>query len=849
MKTEIFATQKSDIGKKNIPVKLSKGGSVDSNTEKLASILNKYEPAKLQWDRGTLWIDAGNGLQKSSITEKFKGYGDSTDIGSIVWKGVRGENSKEHIERLTDGKYTIKEDFYKEPYAAKVDYFDKGGKTEAEYPDIIFSENFKNWFGDWDKDPKNSSKIVDENGYPLVCFHGTNREFTTFDKSAGIAHDRGYYGDGFYFTFQKEKKYWKSAYSEAKYYGERVIPAYINIRNPFNIEILSQFNGTNIRTIGTETIVFLRNIALKFPEIADKIYVTDTQTISVLPALFDKYEQDLDYHLSVDPHHPNDYMRANGYLKSKVKKSQTVNSLGEVTEWTDIEELGRYEGYQVPIKGGLSEKVFIEAPNTENPKGKIIDKRILDEATAYWIVAAIEKYDKISANYFPEGIMTRNPIITEAIKKNHDGIITGETGDELVVFKPTQIKLADTTNTTFDPDNPDFRFRKGGRVSPTDSATMYEVGTVHRSDNDGNLWIVKADKNGRKSWRRYKEPVDESQMPSEPAAEEHESTMSAIERGALSGKVIEDIFETESDLNFLYLDNIDGAKGFIKNQELAKEIRKETNELNDFKRVLFKDYFDPDLAIMNYFAKASSKKYPVFLQNQPTPEGIQEKLDNLQTLPSFKQWFGDFEDESARTSVVKRKGKPLIVYHGTTTQTPFSRFDMGKFPVMYFAEDYDYAKWFANFGDGIVYPVVLDIKYLFDLSFFGTQEILWAELRNTAKEEYGVDLPRKHPVFPALTKKKAWEWLRHDLPHQTLINAVKEAGYTGMKHVENNPNDLKEDGKERTTYAYMIFDPNQAKSILNYNSTRPDSNILFMAKGGIAKIKSSLSDKIKKLKK
>jgi hypothetical protein len=127
--------------------------------------------------------------------------------------------------------------------------------------------------------------------------------------------------------------------------------------------------------------------------------------------------------------------------------------------------------------------------------------------------------------------------------------------------------------------------------------------------------------------------------------------------------------------------------------------------------------------------------------------------------------------------------------------------------------------------------------------------MLWAELRNTAKEEYGVDLPRKHPVFPAQTKKKAWEWLRHDLPHQTLINAVKEAGYTGMKHVENNPNDLKEDGKERTTYAYMIFDPNQAKSILNYNSTRPDSNILFMSKGGIAKIKSSLSDKIKRLKK
>lgn len=34
-------------------------------------------------------------------------------------------------------------------------------------------QSFKNWFGDWENDPQNASKVVDENGEPLVVYHGT----------------------------------------------------------------------------------------------------------------------------------------------------------------------------------------------------------------------------------------------------------------------------------------------------------------------------------------------------------------------------------------------------------------------------------------------------------------------------------------------------------------------------------------------------------------------------------------------------------------------------------------------------------------------------------------------------
>jgi len=37
----------------------------------------------------------------------------------------------------------------------------------------VRTPEFKKWFGDWENDPANASKVVDENGEPLVVYHGT----------------------------------------------------------------------------------------------------------------------------------------------------------------------------------------------------------------------------------------------------------------------------------------------------------------------------------------------------------------------------------------------------------------------------------------------------------------------------------------------------------------------------------------------------------------------------------------------------------------------------------------------------------------------------------------------------
>jgi hypothetical protein len=57
--------------------------------------------------------------------------------------------------------------------------------TAVQY-ELVRTPAFKAWFGDWENDPENASKVVDNNGEPLVVYHGTRKRgekgiFSIFD--------------------------------------------------------------------------------------------------------------------------------------------------------------------------------------------------------------------------------------------------------------------------------------------------------------------------------------------------------------------------------------------------------------------------------------------------------------------------------------------------------------------------------------------------------------------------------------------------------------------------------------------------------------------------------------------
>ncbi|NBX27476.1 MAG: GNAT family N-acetyltransferase, partial [Chitinophagia bacterium] len=102
--------------------------------------------------------------------------------------------------------------------------------TKEQYK-LVRTPQFKAWFGDWENDPQNASKVVDANGEPMVVYHGTDRKFTKFNKSLiGSASGEENKLNGFYFTSDYDTaKFYAEYYDEQKNY---IMSCFLNLRKP-----------------------------------------------------------------------------------------------------------------------------------------------------------------------------------------------------------------------------------------------------------------------------------------------------------------------------------------------------------------------------------------------------------------------------------------------------------------------------------------------------------------------------------------------------------------------------------------------------------------------------------------
>lgn len=132
-------------------------------------------------------------------------------------------------------------------------------KVNMKVSEATQSQQFKRWFGDWQNDPANASKVVNADGTPKVMYHGTNAEFTVFDRAQGKKKVHlNVFGDGNYFTALREG---------ASRYGANVVEAYLDIKNPyvkkdgFNTvadQIASEFGIARDSIKGSDVSSFLR---------------------------------------------------------------------------------------------------------------------------------------------------------------------------------------------------------------------------------------------------------------------------------------------------------------------------------------------------------------------------------------------------------------------------------------------------------------------------------------------------------------------------------------------------------------------------------------------------------------
>jgi hypothetical protein len=95
--------------------------------------------------------------------------------------------------------------------------------TPEQYAQVRTPE-FIRFFGDWLNDPENASKVVDENGEPLVVYHGTSQRGLT-----------EFYGG-----------WWSANKAATREFGNERYAAFLNIRNPLeDAEMLDLYNGQN----------------------------------------------------------------------------------------------------------------------------------------------------------------------------------------------------------------------------------------------------------------------------------------------------------------------------------------------------------------------------------------------------------------------------------------------------------------------------------------------------------------------------------------------------------------------------------------------------------------------------
>lgn len=97
---------------------------------------------------------------------------------------------------------------------------------------------FKDWFGDWEADPSNASKVVNQaTGEPQKThevkkvFHGTLASFDAFSKQHAGQHG-SVVGRGFYFA---EDERIATAYLQGAK-NQKPIEAYLSIKNPFDFD-------------------------------------------------------------------------------------------------------------------------------------------------------------------------------------------------------------------------------------------------------------------------------------------------------------------------------------------------------------------------------------------------------------------------------------------------------------------------------------------------------------------------------------------------------------------------------------------------------------------------------------
>jgi hypothetical protein len=174
---------------------------------------------------------------------------------------------------------------------------------------LVRTPAFKKWFGDWENSPQTASKVVDENGEPLVVYHGSLSQINKFKLYKKNKNINLRMGDGFYFT---------NALSQAKQYGKFTHPSFLKIMNMANYYDSGVENNKYIEN-GYDGVIADDELLIKNKKIKyDEYVVFESNQIKLADGT----------NTTFDGSNPNIKMNEGGSIKSK----GTFKQLGSAKE-------------------------------------------------------------------------------------------------------------------------------------------------------------------------------------------------------------------------------------------------------------------------------------------------------------------------------------------------------------------------------------------------------------------------------------------------------------------------------------------------------------------------------------
>lgn len=190
--------------------------------------LDEFEKAIVPNDTPSDVVDA---LKKAGIDVSSYERGNAEDRQKVTMDAI---NSSDNI------RFSLKEEKEKIIADAKANgtYMTapNGEKTklDAEQWATVRTANFKNWFGDWENDPENASKVVDENGEPMVMYHYTDENFTIFGKDKEVGKNTFGNATNASYAATTTIGHWFTSNKQQPEYMGKPMECFLNIVEPFD---------------------------------------------------------------------------------------------------------------------------------------------------------------------------------------------------------------------------------------------------------------------------------------------------------------------------------------------------------------------------------------------------------------------------------------------------------------------------------------------------------------------------------------------------------------------------------------------------------------------------------------